>query len=55
LQLKRSESHGDFMPKISTIHVGSLARGNVLMPLLLARDQGKPRFLEWPGEASVRG
>jgi 5-methyltetrahydropteroyltriglutamate--homocysteine methyltransferase len=30
------------MPKVLTTHVGSLPRGNDLIPLLLARDQGKP-------------
>jgi 5-methyltetrahydropteroyltriglutamate--homocysteine methyltransferase len=30
------------MPEILTTHVGSLPRGNDLIPLLLARDQGKP-------------
>jgi len=30
------------MPQILTTHVGSLPRGNDLIPLLLARDQGKP-------------
>jgi len=30
------------MPTILTTHVGSLPRGNDLVPLLLARDQGKP-------------
>jgi 5-methyltetrahydropteroyltriglutamate--homocysteine methyltransferase len=30
------------MPKILTTHVGSLPRGDELVPLLLARDQGKP-------------
>jgi 5-methyltetrahydropteroyltriglutamate--homocysteine methyltransferase len=30
------------MPHILTTHVGSLPRGNELVPLLLARDQGKP-------------
>ena len=30
------------MPDILTTHVGSLPRGNELVPLLLARDQGKP-------------
>ena len=30
------------MPNILTTHVGSLPRGNDLVPLLLARDQGKP-------------
>jgi 5-methyltetrahydropteroyltriglutamate--homocysteine methyltransferase len=30
------------MPRILTTHVGSLPRGNDLIPLLLARDQGKP-------------
>ena len=29
------------MPNILTTHVGSLPRGNELVPLLLARDQGK--------------
>ena len=28
------------MPNILTTHVGSLPRGNDLVPLLLARDQG---------------
>jgi 5-methyltetrahydropteroyltriglutamate--homocysteine methyltransferase len=30
------------MPQILTTHVGSLPRGNELVPLLLARDHGKP-------------
>jgi len=30
------------MPDILTTHVGSLPRGNELVPLLLARDHGKP-------------
>jgi 5-methyltetrahydropteroyltriglutamate--homocysteine methyltransferase len=30
------------MPHILTTHVGSLPRGNELVPLLLARDHGKP-------------
>jgi 5-methyltetrahydropteroyltriglutamate--homocysteine methyltransferase len=30
------------VPNILTTHVGSLPRGNELVPLLLARDQGKP-------------
>lgn len=30
------------MPRILTTHVGSLPRGNDLVPLLLARDHGKP-------------
>jgi 5-methyltetrahydropteroyltriglutamate--homocysteine methyltransferase len=30
------------MAKLLTTHVGSLPRGNDLIPLLLARDQGKP-------------
>jgi 5-methyltetrahydropteroyltriglutamate--homocysteine methyltransferase len=30
------------MAKVLTTHVGSLPRGNDLIPLLLARDQGKP-------------
>ncbi|HYX74516.1 MAG TPA: cobalamin-independent methionine synthase II family protein [Steroidobacteraceae bacterium] len=30
------------MPDILTTHVGSLPRGNELVPLLLERDQGKP-------------
>jgi 5-methyltetrahydropteroyltriglutamate--homocysteine methyltransferase len=30
------------MAKVQTTHVGSLPRGNDLIPLLLARDQGKP-------------
>ena len=30
------------MPDILTTHVGSLPRGSELVPLLLARDHGKP-------------
>src|SRR5882757_4680409 len=33
---------GEVMAKVLTTHVGSLPRGNDLIPLLLARDQGRP-------------